>query len=1029
MSENQKRLHVQHYYSTNNDSVPEVKVEGVDNENALIDGEIAINHADEKLFIKKNDATKSNDVVTFSSDEKLDEKYAPKKDYVVNGENENVQVRIKSDEMNSFENINIKMGEFDYVINGSVDSAKGIGVLVENEIDSSGLIVGNGYVLLNGESESGSSSTNGGSVELFGETVCLNAWNKADYDENFDNTLTLNKNGLIFNDSRVVTEQILGEHDELVKVDENGIANKNEITIGTFEIKNDKPYNYTLEGHYEPLDWVGIDENATDCTFVAEYNHEGAKLYADDFDVEDYWVYEFVVTEAKIYLRNSDEWVSYDGLVGNVFPINAAYLDTNYVQDGITPLVFTDDVADLPTLDIGISSYTVYDAKITRSIPFSLKHTSKALLNGVPVATIDDIQSIQIVKISYKELYNLKENANLKSGTFYRITDYECTTTQADSRSANHPFDIIVQALDESTLSENAQAIQHEGDEYFANAKLETWQLKYTIDNDASRFAWAKEQIIEQPAKWSCGWGILEERYDDGVSTNYTEATIDGEQKYLYRPTQPTSYLEGKTFYHYEGREMMSFEDASELYFVTRENPFDYGEQTSPLLVIYAPTGRIIRELEVESDYGETTTMDNEAIWNTYFGEELDMQTYGNTININGVVYYTWEYYGGDNSMLDDWATLNSPFILSEGTKIVYNGSTDGMYYAFDSIIGKYSTEVYDVTDGNHIYKYENEDEGEGALLDTISYTNYIAPREGGKGVIYRMIDEHNNDCPFDFKNMQFLHSDGEWYYAFSFEGTDASLSDACYRNYICPLTSTSTYSVCRLPRVILNTTELTFRRGIVNNRFNATIEKAFITSRDILDNIFERNVSYSPISNVQVYAKNSFSRNHITMEGGLFVGIETDISNTLAFHRNTIIANNATMTFKGTTYLSNTIILGYNSGAFVAERGSFINNYIEDSFLGTGGDSPIVSGGISLDCPLYITNSKIKLSNNLTIEYAYTTSTKKTLCNLDINASGWDSAVVTIPDTFPTDSPYELKVAKNSNGVIKMWCDADLIK
>lgn len=25
-----------------------------------------------------------------------------------------------------------------------------------------------------------------------------------------------------------------------------------------------------------------------------------------------------------------------------------------------------------------------------------------------------------------------------------------------------------------------------------------------------------------------------------------------------------------------------------------------------------------------------------------------------------------------------------------------------------------------------------------------------------GKGVIYRMIDEHNNDCPYDFKNIQF---------------------------------------------------------------------------------------------------------------------------------------------------------------------------------------------------------------------------------------------------------------------------------
>lgn len=30
------------------------------------------------------------------------------------------------------------------------------------------------------------------------------------------------------------------------------------------------------------------------------------------------------------------------------------------------------------------------------------------------------------------------------------------------------------------------------------------------------------------------------------------------------------------------------------------------------------------------------------------------------------------------------------------------------------------------------------------------------ADTAGGKGVIYRMTDEHGNDCPYDFKNVQF---------------------------------------------------------------------------------------------------------------------------------------------------------------------------------------------------------------------------------------------------------------------------------
>ena len=93
--------------------------------------------------------------------------------------------------------------------------------------------------------------------------------------------------------------------------------------------------------------------------------------------------------------------------------------------------------------------------------------------------------------ITYTELVNLKNTAQLTPGIFYRITDYITTTTQENTRSAGHPFDIIVLALSGNELSEQAWAIQHEGDTYFANNDLSAWKIWYCIDNDTNRFAWA----------------------------------------------------------------------------------------------------------------------------------------------------------------------------------------------------------------------------------------------------------------------------------------------------------------------------------------------------------------------------------------------------------------------------------------------------------------------------------------------------------------------------------------------------------
>ena len=98
------------------------------------------------------------------------------------------------------------------------------------------------------------------------------------------------------------------------------------------------------------------------------------------------------------------------------------------------------------------------------------------------------------VSITYAALKALRDGGNLVPGTWYRITDYACTTTQENTQSANHAFDIIVRADDASHLNENGYAAHHNGDTYFAACKLEAWELKYSLDNDTNRFAWADEE-------------------------------------------------------------------------------------------------------------------------------------------------------------------------------------------------------------------------------------------------------------------------------------------------------------------------------------------------------------------------------------------------------------------------------------------------------------------------------------------------------------------------------------------------------
>jgi hypothetical protein len=91
----------------------------------------------------------------------------------------------------------------------------------------------------------------------------------------------------------------------------------------------------------------------------------------------------------------------------------------------------------------------------TRKIEVPLKTSD--LTNDSGFITIEDVKNTpNLIETTYANLKSLRDNSQLTPGTFYRITDYECTTVQENTKSAGHQFDIIVRADDVNVLNETA---------------------------------------------------------------------------------------------------------------------------------------------------------------------------------------------------------------------------------------------------------------------------------------------------------------------------------------------------------------------------------------------------------------------------------------------------------------------------------------------------------------------------------------------------------------------------------------------
>lgn len=256
-------------------------------------------------------------------------------------------------------------------------------------------------------------------------------------------------------------------------------------------------------------------------------------------------------------------------------------------------------------------------------------------------------------EITYAELKSLRDNGELVAGMRYRITDFVTTTAQSDTRSAGHPFDIIVTADDEQTLNENARAIQHEGDTYFASCNLAAWELKYCLDNDKTKYAWADVQNGKGVIYWmkdekenECPYDFKNVQFKRWAVTDVTSTRLTAEalnalkQTYVYNAqTQPNRFANQSSNISVQGTTLMVDANNSDYYYTFSNYGVDASINSNGVNRNVMWSCRISNKLSLPKNvfFGDNyydNTFWNDCLLNT-FGNNCRFNTLGNRCSHN----------------------------------------------------------------------------------------------------------------------------------------------------------------------------------------------------------------------------------------------------------------------------------------------------------------------------------------------------------------------------------------------------------
>ena len=319
--------------------------------------------------------------------------------------------------------------------------------------------------------------------------------------------------------------------------------------------------------------------------------------------------------------------------------------------------------------------------------------------------------------------------------------------------------------------------------------------------------------------------------------------------------------------------------------------------------------------------------------------------------------------------------------------------------------------------------------------LDNDSTRFAWADADNGKGVIYRMIDEWNNDCPYDFKNIQFKHPNDtdtypDYYYTFTWIDENHDIID------------TSVFG---------NNGTLTYH-GAINGVYGNVIKTyndSFGICQMLNKIVFISDAEHEVAGNDGFYGCYSNSFGNYCRNNSF--GNECYGNSFGDYCRNNSFgigcSNNS---FENNCY-SNSFGYSCNSNSFGdnCSNNSFGSNCHSNSFgnycsnNSFGDDCYYNSFGSSCYCNSFRTNNSTTATllnycryNHFDDGCSYnivynttTTGSNNQLQNININrgVSGTYSKHNTISiDTL--NANYKIQVAKNSSGDIKIYCEADLI-
>lgn len=271
-------------------------------------------------------------------------------------------------------------------------------------------------------------------------------------------------------------------------------------TVGTYSLAgwsgwNDIPLDFKLGGgSNQKSNYWQMRLTITCVTVNSNYPKEGALRGLRLFGSTNWSLPSALASTGHIYSYDMDERVEFPSDVyASKFIENGQALSNKYL--GISA-----QAADSAKLNGQPSSHYLTSIKMNGTTKPSTNstvdlgnvctYTNSVVENKLSVA------SKKMEEITWDDLKFLKDSGKLTPGMHYRITDYTTMTNPSlDSvQSAGHQFDIVVIADGPNTLNENATAVLHSGDTYFKDCDLNSWRLKYCLDNDRSRFQWAADE-------------------------------------------------------------------------------------------------------------------------------------------------------------------------------------------------------------------------------------------------------------------------------------------------------------------------------------------------------------------------------------------------------------------------------------------------------------------------------------------------------------------------------------------------------